>query len=130
MEVIIVGAGIGGLTLALTLHRAGIPAHVFEAASELRPIGAGINMLPHASRSSLHWGSKTRSPASASRPRKRSSTTGSDSSFTVSRSAARRLCVAAVLAASRRLATGAAGSQRAAAWFRPHPHGLEVLAFQ
>src|SRR4030095_10138949 len=49
MEVMIVGAGIGGLTLALMLHRAGIPARVFEAATELRPLGAGINVLPHAS---------------------------------------------------------------------------------
>jgi 2-polyprenyl-6-methoxyphenol hydroxylase-like FAD-dependent oxidoreductase len=49
VDVIIVGAGIGGLTLALMLHRAGIPAHVFEAATELRPLGAGINILPHAS---------------------------------------------------------------------------------
>jgi 2-polyprenyl-6-methoxyphenol hydroxylase-like FAD-dependent oxidoreductase len=49
-DVLIVGAGMGGLTLALTLHRAGIPARVFEAAPELRPLGAGINVLPHASK--------------------------------------------------------------------------------
>jgi 2-polyprenyl-6-methoxyphenol hydroxylase-like FAD-dependent oxidoreductase len=50
MEVLIVGAGIGGLTLALTLHRAGIAARVFESAPSIAPLGAGINVLPHASK--------------------------------------------------------------------------------
>jgi 2-polyprenyl-6-methoxyphenol hydroxylase-like FAD-dependent oxidoreductase len=50
MEVAIIGAGVGGLTTALTLHRAGIAARVFEAAPELRAVGLGINLLPHATR--------------------------------------------------------------------------------
>jgi 2-polyprenyl-6-methoxyphenol hydroxylase-like FAD-dependent oxidoreductase len=48
-EVIIIGGGVGGLTLALALHRAGIPARVFEAATDWRPLGVGINVLPQAS---------------------------------------------------------------------------------
>ncbi|MEZ0601205.1 flavin-dependent oxidoreductase [Paraburkholderia sp. IW21] len=48
--VVIVGAGIGGLTLALTLHKAGIASRIFEAAPEIRPLGVGINLLPHATR--------------------------------------------------------------------------------
>jgi len=47
-RVAIVGAGIGGLTLALCLHRAGIACRVFEQAAEVRPLGVGINILPHA----------------------------------------------------------------------------------
>ena len=49
-DVVIIGAGIGGLTLALQLKRAGIPCRVLEAALEIKPIGVGINLLPHAMR--------------------------------------------------------------------------------
>jgi 2-polyprenyl-6-methoxyphenol hydroxylase-like FAD-dependent oxidoreductase len=48
MDVLIIGGGIGGLTLGLMLHRAGIPCRVFEAAPEIKPLGVGINLLPHA----------------------------------------------------------------------------------
>ncbi len=49
-DVIIVGAGIGGLTLGLALHAAGISCRIFESAAEIRPIGVGINLLPHATK--------------------------------------------------------------------------------
>ena len=48
-DVIIVGGGIGGLTLALMLHQRGIGARVYEAAAEIKPIGVGVSLLPHAS---------------------------------------------------------------------------------
>jgi 2-polyprenyl-6-methoxyphenol hydroxylase-like FAD-dependent oxidoreductase len=50
MTVLIAGGGIAGLTLALSLHRAGIGCRVFEAAPEIRALGVGINLLPHAVR--------------------------------------------------------------------------------
>jgi 2-polyprenyl-6-methoxyphenol hydroxylase-like FAD-dependent oxidoreductase len=46
--VLIVGAGIGGLTLALELHRRGVPCRIFESAPEIKAVGVGINLLPHA----------------------------------------------------------------------------------
>jgi 2-polyprenyl-6-methoxyphenol hydroxylase-like FAD-dependent oxidoreductase len=49
-EVIIVGAGIGGLTLGLALHQAGIACRIFESVPEIKPIGVGINLLPHATK--------------------------------------------------------------------------------
>jgi 2-polyprenyl-6-methoxyphenol hydroxylase-like FAD-dependent oxidoreductase len=48
VPVIIAGAGIGGLALALSLEKLGIDFVVFDAASELKPLGVGINILPHA----------------------------------------------------------------------------------
>ena len=50
MDVAIIGGGIGGLTAALSLHAAKIPVTVYEAAAEVRPLGVGINLLPHAVR--------------------------------------------------------------------------------
>lgn len=50
MKVVIVGGGIGGLTLALMLHARGIAATVYEQSSEIREVGVGINTLPHAIR--------------------------------------------------------------------------------
>ena len=47
-RVTVIGAGVGGLVLALELHRVGIPCRVYEAAPELRALGVGINLLPHA----------------------------------------------------------------------------------
>ena len=48
MTVIIAGAGLGGLALALALQKNGRDFVVFDAASELKPLGVGINVLPHA----------------------------------------------------------------------------------
>jgi 2-polyprenyl-6-methoxyphenol hydroxylase-like FAD-dependent oxidoreductase len=50
MKVLIIGGGIGGLATALTLHAAGIHGEVFEQAREIRELGVGINVLPHAVR--------------------------------------------------------------------------------
>ena len=48
--ILIAGGGVGGLTLALMLHQAGIACRVFEAVGEVRPLGVGINALPHSMR--------------------------------------------------------------------------------
>ncbi|MGW0586246.1 flavin-dependent oxidoreductase [Streptosporangium sp. NPDC002607] len=51
MRVVIAGGGIGGLATALSLHAAGFEdVVVCEAAGEIRPLGVGINLLPHAVR--------------------------------------------------------------------------------
>ena len=48
--VLIVGAGIGGLTAALALHRAGVACTVVDRARRLTALGVGINLQPHAVR--------------------------------------------------------------------------------
>jgi 2-polyprenyl-6-methoxyphenol hydroxylase-like FAD-dependent oxidoreductase len=50
MKALIVGGGIGGLTTALCLHEIGIDVRVFESVDTIRPLGVGINLLPHAVR--------------------------------------------------------------------------------
>jgi|SRR5271166_3325154 len=50
MRIIVIGAGIGGLTAALTLRRSGLEVQVFEQASELREVGAGVQISPNATR--------------------------------------------------------------------------------
>src|ERR1044072_6990925 len=50
MTIAIVGGGICGLSLALNLHARGIAARVFEVAPELKELGVGITLLPHAMR--------------------------------------------------------------------------------
>ena len=54
--VLIVGAGIGGLSLALTCHQIGVPFRIFESASEIRPLGVGINIQPNAVRELIDLG--------------------------------------------------------------------------
>ena len=58
--VVIVGGGVGGLTLALSLHQAGIPCRVFESAPEIKPLGVGINLLPHGMRELTELGLQER----------------------------------------------------------------------
>ncbi len=48
--VLIAGAGIGGLSVALTLQQIGVPCVVFESVAELKPLGVGINLQPNAVR--------------------------------------------------------------------------------
>ncbi|GAA4054881.1 flavin-dependent oxidoreductase [Nonomuraea soli] len=51
MRIVIAGAGIGGLSAALSLHAAGFTdVTVHEAARAIEPLGVGINLLPHAVR--------------------------------------------------------------------------------
>ncbi|WP_445518863.1 flavin-dependent oxidoreductase [Streptomyces sp. NEAU-174] len=56
MSVLIAGGGIGGLATALSLHAAGVGTAVVESAREIRPLGVGINLLPHAVRELVELG--------------------------------------------------------------------------
>ncbi len=55
-RVIVAGGGIGGLSLALTLHQIGVPCTVYESVRELKPLGVGINLQPNAVRELFDMG--------------------------------------------------------------------------
>ena len=48
--VLIAGGGIGGMSLALTLHQIGVECLVFESVADLKPLGVGVNLQPNAVR--------------------------------------------------------------------------------
>lgn len=50
MKITIAGGGIGGLVTALCLHKNHYPVDVYESVEEIKPLGVGINLLPHAVR--------------------------------------------------------------------------------
>ncbi|XP_044715693.1 FAD binding domain-containing protein [Hirsutella rhossiliensis] len=56
LNVIVVGAGIAGLSAAISLRRAGHSVHVYERSSFNNEIGAAINIPPNATRFLTAWG--------------------------------------------------------------------------
>lgn len=56
MKAMVIGAGIGGLTTALSLHAAGIDAQVHESVADMRGLGVGINLQPNAVRELVELG--------------------------------------------------------------------------
>jgi salicylate hydroxylase len=55
-EIVIIGAGLGGLTAALALQKAGLRPVVMEQAPELGDVGAGISVTPNASKALISLG--------------------------------------------------------------------------
>jgi salicylate hydroxylase len=56
MKIVIVGAGIGGLSASLALARNGHCVTVYESAPQLAEVGAGVQMSPNAVKLFFEWG--------------------------------------------------------------------------
>jgi 2-polyprenyl-6-methoxyphenol hydroxylase-like FAD-dependent oxidoreductase len=70
MDAIVIGGGIGGLTLALALHASGAVrrVRVFEAAAEMRALGIGIHIGAHAMKELSALGLEDALVAASSQP--------------------------------------------------------------
>lgn len=70
MKIVIVGAGIGGLAAALSLDAAGFTdIEIHERSTEIRGLGVGLNLLPHALRELTELGIADRIEALGVAPR-------------------------------------------------------------
>src|SRR6478736_3342588 len=67
-HVIVAGAGIGGLTAAIALARAGMRVTVLEQAQKLEETGAGLQLSPNASRVLIALGLRDRIESTAVKP--------------------------------------------------------------
>jgi 2-polyprenyl-6-methoxyphenol hydroxylase-like FAD-dependent oxidoreductase len=56
MKVIVVGGGISGLAMAMSLDQIGVEVRVYEAVREVTPLGVGINVQPNAVRELIELG--------------------------------------------------------------------------
>lgn len=56
MKALVIGAGIGGLSAAVALKKAGIACEVFEAVKEIKPVGAAISIWPNGVKCMNHLG--------------------------------------------------------------------------
>ncbi|KAF2416535.1 FAD/NAD(P)-binding domain-containing protein [Tothia fuscella] len=68
LDIIIVGAGLGGVGAAISLLLAGHNVKIFEAANEIGEVGAGIQILPNASKVLQSWGMKEKLEPYATKP--------------------------------------------------------------
>ena len=55
-HIAIIGAGIGGMTAAVTLAKKGIKVSIFEQAPELSEVGAGLTITPNATKGLMYLG--------------------------------------------------------------------------
>ncbi|ORY59675.1 uncharacterized protein BCR38DRAFT_375884 [Pseudomassariella vexata] len=69
LDVIVVGAGLGGLGAAISILLAGHNVTVLESASEIGEIGAGIQALPNSTRILISWGIEEKLKNNATQPR-------------------------------------------------------------
>jgi salicylate hydroxylase len=69
MKIAVIGGGIGGLSAALQLLKAGFDVHVYEQAPHIAEIGAGLQISPNASRLLLRLGLKPAMDAAGVQPR-------------------------------------------------------------